>query len=159
MALYNCFSRGRAPGKSHDSYINRSKCTLIFTISSFRRSKGNRRKGEYETKYLYYQGKSVNLCIKPNCTVKGCITASTILKKLYYYSMRSMPNIIFILKKSSQAISFRLQRLVLFKILLAPPWGFPWGSDGKESTCNAGDLGLLPGWGRSPGEGKGNPLQ
>ena len=33
------------------------------------------------------------------------------------------------------------------------------GSAGKESTCNAGDLGLTPGLGRSPGEGKGNPLQ
>ena len=33
------------------------------------------------------------------------------------------------------------------------------GSDGKESTCNAGDLGLIPGLGRSPGEGKGYPLQ
>ena len=31
--------------------------------------------------------------------------------------------------------------------------GFPGGSDGKESTCNAGDLGLIPGLGRSLGEG------
>ena len=37
--------------------------------------------------------------------------------------------------------------------------GFPCGSAGKESTCNAGDLGSIPGLGRSPGEGKGNPLQ
>ena len=37
--------------------------------------------------------------------------------------------------------------------------GFPWGSTGKESTCNAGDLGSIPGLGRSPGEGKGYPLQ
>ena len=37
--------------------------------------------------------------------------------------------------------------------------GFPCGSAGKESTCNAGDLGLIPGLGRSPGEGKGYPLQ
>ena len=37
--------------------------------------------------------------------------------------------------------------------------GFPGGSDGKESACNAGDLGLIPGLGRSPGEGKGYPLQ
>ena len=37
--------------------------------------------------------------------------------------------------------------------------GFPGGSAGKESTCNAGDPGLIPGSGRSPGEGKGNPLQ
>ena len=35
----------------------------------------------------------------------------------------------------------------------------PGGSVGKESACSAGDLGLLHGWGRSPGEGNGNPLQ
>ena len=35
---------------------------------------------------------------------------------------------------------------------------FVCGSAGKESTCNAGDLGLIPGLGRSPGEGKGCPL-
>ena len=39
-------------------------------------------------------------------------------------------------------------------------WDFPLvGSDDKESTCNVGDLGLIPGLGRSPGEGKGYPLQ
>ena len=37
--------------------------------------------------------------------------------------------------------------------------GFPGGSDSKESACNAGDPGLTPGWGRSPGVGNGNPLQ
>ena len=37
--------------------------------------------------------------------------------------------------------------------------GFPCGSAGKESACNAGDLGLIPGLGRSLGEGKGYPLQ
>ena len=37
--------------------------------------------------------------------------------------------------------------------------GFPGGSDGKESASNIGDLGLIPGWERSPGEGHGNPLQ
>ena len=37
--------------------------------------------------------------------------------------------------------------------------GFPCGSAGKESTCNEGDLGSIPGLGRSPGEGKGCPLQ
>ena len=36
---------------------------------------------------------------------------------------------------------------------------FPGGSDGKESVCSAGDLGSVLGWGRSPGEGNGNPLQ
>ena len=37
--------------------------------------------------------------------------------------------------------------------------GFPGGSDSEESACDAGDLGLIPGSGRSPGEGHGNPLQ
>ena len=37
--------------------------------------------------------------------------------------------------------------------------GFPGGSDGKESTCNVGDLGSVPGLGRSPGGRHGNPLQ
>ena len=37
--------------------------------------------------------------------------------------------------------------------------GFPGGSGGKESACNAGDLGSVPGLGRSLGEGHGNPLQ
>ena len=37
--------------------------------------------------------------------------------------------------------------------------GFPGGSDGKQSACNARDLGSIPGSERSPGEGNGNPLQ
>ena len=37
--------------------------------------------------------------------------------------------------------------------------GLPCGSSGKESACNAGDLGSIPGLGRAPGEGKGYPLQ
>ena len=38
-------------------------------------------------------------------------------------------------------------------------WGFPGGSDSIESACSAGDLGLIPELGISPGEGNGNPLQ
>ena len=37
--------------------------------------------------------------------------------------------------------------------------GFPGGSEDKASACNAGDSGSMPGLGRSPGEGNGNPLQ
>ena len=39
------------------------------------------------------------------------------------------------------------------------PEGFPGGSDSKKSACNSGDLGSVPGLGRSPGGGHGNPLQ
>ena len=45
------------------------------------------------------------------------------------------------------------------KVTYAKPQGFPSGLDGKESACNAGDLGSIPGSGRSPGEGHGNLLQ
>ena len=38
-------------------------------------------------------------------------------------------------------------------------FGLSGGSDGRESAWNAGDLGSIPGSGRSPGEGNGNPLQ
>ena len=41
---------------------------------------------------------------------------------------------------------------------VTPHKGFPGGSDGKESAYNAGDLGSIPGSGRSPGEGNGKPL-
>ena len=37
--------------------------------------------------------------------------------------------------------------------------GFPCSSIGKESACSTGDMGSIPGLGRSPGEGNGNPLQ
>ena len=40
-----------------------------------------------------------------------------------------------------------------------PLWSLPDGSVGKECACNVEDPGLIPGWGRSPGEGNGNPLQ
>ena len=46
----------------------------------------------------------------------------------------------------------------IIKILLMS-LGFPGGSEVKASACNAGDLGSIPGLGRSPGEGNGNPLQ
>ena len=44
-------------------------------------------------------------------------------------------------------------------LLFGQDKGFPCGSDGQESACNAGDMGLIPGLGRSPEGGHGNPLQ
>ena len=52
--------------------------------------------------------------------------------------------------------------VVLSTDTLSPPYHvleLPCGSDGKESACNAGDLGSILGFGRSPGGGHGNPLQ
>ena len=48
---------------------------------------------------------------------------------------------------------------LLFLNFIKKKLDFPCGSAGKESDCNEGDLGLIPGLGRSPGEGKGYPLQ
>ena len=49
-----------------------------------------------------------------------------------------------------------IRKYYLFGLLL---WGYPGGSDSKESTSKAGDSGLIPELGRSPEEGNGNPLQ
>ena len=49
--------------------------------------------------------------------------------------------------------------LYLYNICISIFMGFPGGSDGKESAQNAGDLGLIPELGRSPGEGNGYPFQ
>ena len=56
-------------------------------------------------------------------------------------------------------ISCTLKTFNNFKMPLSIVKGFPGGSDGKESTSNVGDLGSIPGSGRSPGEGNGTPLQ
>ena len=50
--------------------------------------------------------------------------------------------------------------LIATLLIVANKWkGFPCGSAGKESACRMGDLGSIPGLRRSPGEGKGYPLQ
>ena len=48
---------------------------------------------------------------------------------------------------------------MLYKTVFTLNWDFPGSSDSEESACNAGDSGSIPGLGRSPGEGNGNPLQ
>ena len=49
--------------------------------------------------------------------------------------------------------------VALFLIHCRSLLGLPWWLSGKEFTCNAGDMGSIPGSGRSPGEGNGNSLQ
>ena len=51
------------------------------------------------------------------------------------------------------------ERLILLIQMYYNSLGFPGGSEVKASASNAGDLGSIPGLGRSPGEGNGNPLQ
>ena len=47
----------------------------------------------------------------------------------------------------------------ILPLFYAKDWGLPGGSDGTESACNAENPGSIPGLGRSPGEGNGNPFQ
>ena len=58
-------------------------------------------------------------------------------------------------KNSKYTIYLNVHRILFNSQYL----GFPGDSTGKESTCNVGDFGSIPGLGRSPGEGKGYPLQ
>ena len=51
------------------------------------------------------------------------------------------------------------ERINLVVEVFMYPCGLPWWLSGKESAYSAGDMGLIPGLGRSPGEGNGNPLQ
>ena len=64
--------------------------------------------------------------------------------------------IILMLVNTINPLSFQQLLNTLMSLLDTP--GFPGGSDGKESACNAGDLGSIPGSGRSPGEENGYPL-
>ena len=64
-------------------------------------------------------------------------------------------------------LSYRLKHLIMLRMAILPEaiyrfdvfLGFSGGSVNKESACNVGDLGLIPGLGRSPVGGHGNPLQ
>ena len=61
-------------------------------------------------------------------------------------------------KEESEKVGLKLN-IQKTKIMASGKWGFPGGSEVKSSACNVGDLGSIPGWGRSRGEGNGNPLQ
>ena len=58
------------------------------------------------------------------------------------------------LKKKGLAFALSSKSVNILSTTLTVFRGFPGGSNGKEFACNAGDLGLIPGLGRSPGEGK-----
>ena len=73
----------------------------------------------------------------------------------YWFNYHSFISLLFISKKTSDRVNPLVHRLLHFSLVIF----FPGGSDSKESACNAGDLGSIPGSGRSPGEGNGNPLQ
>ena len=74
--------------------------------------------------------------------------------KMYAIMINVYSNVVF--KLNFYLFFWNLSKQVLICFLKSK---FPGGSAGKESACNAGDLGSIPGLGRSPGEGKGYPLQ
>ena len=62
-------------------------------------------------------------------------------------------------RKLIQYVCASILNMGFLCVPLISPIYFPGGSDNKASACNAGDLGSIPGLGRSPGKGNGNPLQ
>ena len=61
--------------------------------------------------------------------------------------------------KRSPVLTTETSNTVIYDGCFRPSGGFPGGSAGKESACNVGDLGSIPGLGGSPGEGNSYPLQ
>ena len=82
----------------------------------------------------------------------------TLVKGLGGTSWSSFSRILFILSSVSVHDFNRLGGILGSGEFVELFQGFPGGSDGKESVCNAGDMGSIPGSGRSPEEGHGNQL-
>ena len=78
---------------------------------------------------------------------------SVVLKCRYLHSRKFLGGLV-VRTQQSHCLAW-----VLFPVSEAHLWGFPDSSVGKESACNAGDPGSIPGLGRSTGEGIGYPLQ
>ena len=100
------------------------------------------------------------------CSSDNMVGQILCLILIYYYLHHYWASLIAQLVKNSPA----MQETPVQFLGWEDPWrrgklptpvflGFHYGKAGKESTCNVGDLGLIPGLGRSPGEGKGYPLQ
>ena len=81
-------------------------------------------------------------------------------RHIYYFSSTLLLLLsVFVAKRNYVSIFFFLEDNCFTIMCWFLPYGFPRGSDCKESACNVGNLGLSPGLGRSPRDGHGNPLQ
>ena len=90
------------------------------------------------------------------CSPNSFVTDElTIYIYSYFWALNSVPWVYVCILFSYHTILIIIIIVVYFEI----KEGFPGGSDDEESACNSGDLGSIPGLGRSPGEGNGNPLQ
>ena len=91
--------------------------------------------------------------IIPHCTPNLPYWVSSAQPKWHYWNQVLCKEWEYLLYLGFQVTNVTLQNWNLFNL------GSPCGSGGKESACNVGDLGLIPGLGGSPGEGKGYPIQ
>ena len=96
----------------------------------------------------------------PVVTPTGLFTLAKAAASSFHPSTSEGTQVLASPKKHWQVASCRDTEFYLFCLRAFPlnpqiklTWGFPGGSDGKESACNVGDFGSVPGLGRSPGEG------
>ena len=82
-----------------------------------------------------------------DCTVCGVAKSRTRLSDFHFTFTRG------------QSLTVIDALLLLIRMMISSINGFPGGSVSKESACNVGDLGSIPGLGRAPGKGNGYPLQ
>ena len=94
-----------------------------------------------------------------NAHAHACLSRSVVTNSVTPYKCTFLCN--FKAKKRYYTIkkNWRMLKIGNWLNLFYWIWGFPGSSVGKESACSAGDPGLIPGSGRSPGEGNGKPLQ
>ena len=93
---------------------------------------------------------SVTRCLSPACHGLHCIPTNSGQPRTSSHGYSEwVLDLIFLTFRTSSTLRDNYKMLS----------GFQGGSDGKEFACNTGDGCLIHGWGRSPGEGNGNPLQ
>ena len=100
------------------------------------------------------------------CSTNGIVTARRNINNLRYAddttlmaeSEEELKSLLMKVKEEHEKVGLKLN-IQKTKIMASGKWGFPGGSEVKASACNVGDLGSILGWGRSRGEGNGNPLQ
>jgi len=113
---------------------------------------------------LSYEGSLMDLLGYVQLKVSYCISflASFCLPSIFHFFLFFIFNFQISSRKEFNfipSITCFLSRDMLITNRTCYIRGFRDGSDGKESTCNVGDMGLIPGLGRFPGGGHGNPLQ
>ena len=112
------------------------------------------------TRFAWISELSLQAADKSTCHLR-LMEVQGIYQHQHFSFQASLPPLLPVAARESKGGSVSGRRALPSISLLPTPvfLGFPCGSAGKESTCNAGDLDSIPGLGRSPGEGKGYPLE